>query len=169
MKLQTLLTDGDFVIEKYTPTLLRPFYIKMSHLSLPGRVRFAIDFYYGYSVYYLKKNGEYIGYCTITSGMNKRFWFATEKDIIVGPYYIDKNHRGNGYVTYLVENVIYKCHNNWENAYAYILHTNIPSIKAFSKLSGKKIFNVHNTFTRKLIQSDKGEYGIYKIVGEKIE
>ncbi|MBR0406934.1 MAG: GNAT family N-acetyltransferase [Clostridia bacterium] len=152
-----------FRVLKYEPTALNPFYVDMEPTTIMRRLRFLIDLKYGYSVYYLEKEGIMLGYCTITSGKNPRFWFADEKDIIIGPYYIDEKYRGYGYSTKLVDIVINKCETNWEKAYVYILNSNVPSIKVTEKVGGKLIFHVHNTFYRKLIKSNNGEYGVYEV------
>ena len=141
----------------------------MEPTTLMRRIRFLIDLKYGYFVYYLQLNQELIGYCTITSGKNPRFWFANDSDIIIGPYYIDVKYRGNGYSTKLVDLVINKCDIMWNNAYAYILNTNTPSIRVIERVGGKLLFHVHNTIYRKLIKKKNGEYGIYCISRQENE
>ena len=163
MILDVVYESNGFQIVKYTPSALKPFYIDMEPTTLMRRFRFLIDLKYGYSVYYLKKGEDFIGYCTITSGKNPRFWFATDDDIIVGPYYVDEKYRGNGYSTMLVDTVIHKCENHWKKAYVYILNTNIPSIKVTEKVGGRLLYHVHNTVYRKLVKRETGEYGIYEV------
>ncbi len=153
----------DLKVLKYQPTALKPFFIDMEPTTIMRRFRFLIDLRYGYSVYYLQKDDELIGYCTITDGKNPRFWFASENDIIIGPYYVDEKYRRNGYSTKLVDAVIHKCENDWSKAYVYILNSNIPSIRATEKVGGKLLFNVHNTIYRKLIKREDGEYGVYEV------
>lgn len=154
--------DGLKVL-KYEPTAFKPFYIDMEPTTIMRRIRFLIDYKYGYTVYYLQKDKRLIGYCTITSGKNPRFWFANEKDIIIGPYFVEEEYRGNGYSTILVDTVIYHCEKQWEKAYVYILNSNIPSIKVTEKVGGKFLFHVHNTFYRKLVKQENGEYGVYEV------
>ena len=139
----------------------------MEPTTVMRRLRFLIDLHYGYKVYYLKKDGKIVGYCTITSGKNPRFWFAEDNDIIVGPYFVDEEFRGQGFSTRMVDMVIHECGIDWKNAYLYILNTNKPSIRVVEKLGGNCIFYVHNTFYRKLIKKDTGEYGIYLIKGNE--
>ena len=151
-------------IVRYKPTAFKPFYIDMEPTTFLRRIRFLIDLHYGYSVYYLKKNEVFLGYCTITSGKNPRFWFANDTDIVIGPYYVDAKYRGNGYATKLVRVVINHCESDWKKSYVSIKNSNTPSIKVTEHLGGKLVFHVHNTKTKKLIKDENGEYGIYEIV-----
>ena len=83
--MKRILEINGFELFEYTPTRLKPFYIDMEPTTIMRRFRFLIDLHYGYKVYYLKKDGVFVGYCTVTSGKNPRFWFAENEDIIVGP------------------------------------------------------------------------------------
>lgn len=163
MTLKTVFLQDEIEIIRYTPSLSKPFYINMEPLSLFRRCRFAIDYLYGYHVYYLSVDNSIVGYCTITSGKNPRFWFANKNDIIIGPYYIDYKHRNKGLTTFLVDTVIHKCHPDWQRAYVYILNDNLPSIHVTKKVGGSLLFHVHNTFYRKLVKRDDGEYGVYEV------
>lgn len=160
--------EENIEILEYCPKFLKPFYINMEPLTLMRRFRFWIDYKYGYKVFYLKKENQFIGYCTITSGNNPRFWFADNNDIIIGPYFIEEKYRNQGYSRKLVDIVINKCGLNWRNAYIYILNDNYPSIAVAKRLGGELLFNVHNTIYRKLIKDDNGEYGVYRIRGLEI-
>lgn len=154
-------------IVRYKPTVLKPFYLNMEPMTVMRRIRFLIDLKYGYTVYYLKKGNNFVGCCAITSGKNPRYWFASENDIIIGPYFIEDKYRGKGYCTKLVDAVINRCEKRWKQAYVYILNSNAPSIRTTKKVGGKLLFHVHNTFFRKLIKSERGEYGVYKVSRSK--
>lgn len=161
--LESVYKNEEIEIMKYKPTFFRPFFVEMEPTTLLRRFRFLIDWVYGYSVYYLKTNDEFVGYCTITSGKNPRFWFSEKKDIIIGPYFIEEKHRGKRYATTLVNAVISQCEKNWNKAYLYIKNSNMSSIKVVEHLGGEFLFHVHNTKTRRLIKTNDGEYGIYMI------
>ena len=141
----------------------------MEPLTTLKRARFALDRIFGYRVYYIKslKKGDdpkkYIGYCTVTSGKNPRFFFANKKDIIIGPYFVDEACRGKGWATTLVKTVAGICEKDYTSAYVMIKNDNYSSIKVTEKLGGKLIFHVHNTKLKRLIKTEEGEYGIYKI------
>ena len=137
-------------------------------MSVFKRIRFLIEYFYGYSVYYLWNGFDYIGFCTVSSGKNKRYWFADKNDIIFGPYFIKKEYRGRGYSTLLIYQVLYCAGINYNNAYDYINANNIPSIRVTERLGGKKIFNVSiNILTRKMKKTSNGQYGIYRISKEE--
>lgn len=160
----TIITGTDTIkIEKYKPTIWKPFLVEMEQTTILRRIRFLIDWYYGYSVYYLKEGDTFYGYCTITSGKNPRFWFANSSDIIIGPYFIEDSQRGKGYATKLVDAIINQYETNWGKAYVVIKNKNIASIKVTKHLGGELVFHVHNTLTKKLIKKDNGEYGIFVI------
>lgn len=150
-------------VAKYKPTALKPFYLEMEPTTILRRIRFLIDLHYGYAVYYLLNGNEFLGYCTITSGKNPRFWFANEEDIVIGPYYVDEKYRGKGYATKLVDAVINHCENDWKKGYVSIKNSNAASIKVTQRLGGELLFHVHNTKTKKLVKKETGEYGIYEI------
>lgn len=159
--------DGTTIqIYKYKPTLLKPFYINMEPLSLLKRVRFLVDLWYGYSVYYLYINEKLVGYCTTTSGKNNRYWFASGDDIMVGPYYIDESFRGLGYAKKMVGLVINECEKSWKTAYLYIKNSNLASIGVAEYHGASLLFHVHNTRTRKLVKDENGEYGVYAIINK---
>ena len=148
---------------KYNPGVFKPFMINMEPLSLLARIRFLIDYCYGYEVFYIKKQDTYIGYCTLTSGKNPRYWFANGDDIIIGPYYVDEKYRGQGFCRSMVQASLYATASEWNNAYLYIKNTNMPSIKVALSIGAEWVFNVHNTVTRKLVKDDAGEYGVYRV------
>ncbi len=165
--LETVFLIDGFEVVKYKPTALKPFYIDMERTTILRRIRFIIDLYYGYSVYYLRHDGIFLGYCTITSGKNPRFWFAGDEDIIIGPYYVDDSQRGRKYAVKLVDTVIHHCETNWRKGYVSIKNSNTASIRVTEHLGGKLIFHVHNTKLKRLVRDESGEYGIYEITPER--
>ncbi len=122
-------------------------------------------YFTGYSVYYLSKNGTWIGYCLVQSGKDMRYKFATDKDIIVGPYYISKEYRGRKLSIELLNYVLKHSGLQYVNAFDYIAKDNIPSIKAsldggFKYMSDAKI----SKYTRMLRPCDdcEGDYMVLK-------
>ena len=55
--LECVYSNEEFQILKYKPSLMQLFYIDMEPMTLKRRIRFMVDYIYGYSVYYLKKCG----------------------------------------------------------------------------------------------------------------
>lgn len=163
--LKIVYNNDDFQILKYFPTIRKPFYVNMEPLTLAKRMRFAIDLFYGYRVYYLlmKESKAIVSYCTVTNGKNPRYWFANGSDVIIGPYYTDPLYRGKGYAGKLVEQIVTKIEINRKKAYAYIWKTKVASIRIMEHVGGQHIFNVHNTWLHRLKKSSDGEYAVYVI------
>ena len=155
-------SDQDYQIEKIEPTLFKPFPIPLEKYSFMRRIRFLIEYFYGYSLYYLKNEKEYIGFCVISKGVNKRYWFANEKDIIVGPYFIDENYRGKKLSELLIRETLKYLNGSFDKAYDYIKTDNYPSLHATEKVGFKKEFGVSiSSFTRRLKKSEDPEYYVY--------
>ena len=88
---------------------------------------------------------------------------STTKDIVIGPYFIDRKFRGNGYSKVLIDLSINHCAYQWESAYDWIRDDNVASKKAseacgflpVGKMSVTKLF-------RRIVVSDNGNYIIYR-------
>ena len=168
-KLKVVFSKNNLDLLLYKPSIVHPFYGHMEHLSLFRRIRFLIEYFYGYDVYYLRSGKELIGYCTVSSGKNKRYWFATINDIMIGPYFIKKNYRGQGLSFILLDMVLNDANLVFDYAYDYINESNAPSIKATQSVGGIKLFNVSiNIFTRQMKKTKNGQYGVYRIPGKRI-
>lgn len=163
MKLEKVYEKNSYEFYKYSPSLLNPFYVNLEKLTFKRRIRLIIAFFAGYCVYYLAQDGKYIGYCLVQSGKDKRYKFATDKDIIVGPYYISDEYRGKKLSIELLNYVLKYSDLKYENAYDYIGKDNIPSIKAseavgFEYMSDAKI----SKYLRRLSLCDiQGTYSVY--------
>ena len=169
--LECVYSNEEFQILKYKPSLTQLFYIDMEPMTLKRRIRFMVDYIYGYSVYYLKKCGggtEIIGYCTVTSGKNPRFWFAKSDDIIIGPYYVNPKERGKGYATKMVDAVINHSKLEWKTGYVVIRNNNPSSIYVTQNVGGRILFYVHNTKSKRLIKDPNGECGIYLLENKSV-
>ena len=161
VELNTVYEDAIFTIKEFKPSFHKLFYIEMESLTILKKIRFWIDLLYGYSVYYLYVDGQAIGYCTITSGKNPRYSFATANDVMIGPYFIMEGYRGRGYAKTLVQLVITKCKTDWERCFLYIKNENIPSIHVANSIGANLLFHAHNTRLRQLVKKEDGEFGIY--------
>jgi RimJ/RimL family protein N-acetyltransferase len=150
----------------YKPSITKPFYINMESLSLRRRIRLLMAYFAGYEVYYVAIGKEFIGYCLVQSGSDRRYTFATKEDIIVGPYFIREDYRGKKLSISLLKYVLYTAETNFKNAYDYIHKDNIPSIKAskavgFKYMSGAKISKLTRQIS--LCDSNTGEYLIFRL------
>lgn len=151
---------------EYKPSIIRPFYINMEPISLRRRVRLLMAYFVGFKVYYIAEGQEYIGYCLVQSGSDRRYTFATNEDIIVGPYFIREDCRGKKMSISLLKYVLDTAETNFKNAYDYIHKDNMPSIKAskavgFKYMSGAKISKLTRQIS--LCDSNTGEYLIFRL------
>ena len=158
-----------FRILEYVPTISKPFFFFLEPMNIGKRARFAIDWLFGYKVYYfsLKNIGggqdSIVAYCTVTSGENPRYFFAKKDDIIIGPYFTKPEHRGKGIAGTLVRTVAMELETNWNNAYAYIWNTKKASRKIMESMDGELVMYVHNNKMHRLVESVTGEYAVYRI------
>lgn len=156
--------DG-FTFYEYKPSITKPFFIDMEPLTFKRRIRMLFAYFSKYRVYYLRENDEYVGYCLVQNGRDRRYKFATGNDIMVGPYFIHENHRGRKLSIFLLDNILNHIDLKYENAYDYIHKDNIPSIKA-SEAVGFKYYSDANLskYLRSLhlCESGKGDYIILK-------
>lgn len=157
--------EDTFSIYEYRPTLFRPFYIKLEPLTFRRRIRFILAYFSGFKVYYLKEDDVIVGYCIVQSGKDRRYSFATQDDIIVGPYFIDEKYRGRKLSIFLLNFVLKKSGIKFKNAYDYIHKDNIPSIKAskavgFTYYSDAKVSRYLRSIT--LYPQNKGDFVILR-------
>lgn len=162
MRIEKVFEKNLYEYYKYSPTLLKPFYVNLEKLTFKRRIRLIFAFFAGYSVYYLVKSGKYIGYCLVQSGKDRRYKFATEKDIIVGPYYINEEYRGKKLSIELLNYILKHSGLEFECAYDYISKDNLPSIKASEAVGFKYMSDAIITkFTRNIkLCENKGQYEI---------
>ncbi|TWH79373.1 hypothetical protein [Sedimentibacter saalensis] len=154
-----------FSFHEYNPTIFRPFYVNLEPISMRKRLRFLLAYFAGYKVYYMAKDDEYIGYCVVENGRDIRYKFATNKDILVGPYFVKEDYRGRKLSVMLLEVILHNIGLRYNYAWDYIKKTNIPSIKASSKV-GLSYFSdaTISSITRQLVllQDNKGDYCIMR-------
>lgn len=86
----------------------------------------------GYGAYYMCQNGNVVGCAVITRG-GGRMKCSGADDIVIGPYWIEPEYRGLGYGKKLVHAVLHESGLGYENAYAFVQKTNIPSIKTLER------------------------------------
>ena len=155
--------NDEFEVWKFTPDMIHafPFYMEKVHLS--RRIRCFMEYFVGYEVYYIKKNGEWAGYCVVSDGSNKRYDFSTDKDIIYGRYFIDKSFRGDGLGYRMLKEVLDNTGLKYEKAFAYLKMSNIASLKTIEKLGAvrKYRFDIKGK-TRRLYPAENGEFVLYE-------
>lgn len=164
-KLRLLHSEGELAFYEYKPTLLRPLYFNFQKMWLSRRLRYLSEWLgkKHYLVYYLAIKGELVGHCIVAPG-GRRLKSSTANDIVVGPYYIEPSHRGKKYSKDLLKLTLRYCSFKYDNAYDYIIKSNVPSIKVsefcgFSKCGELNIIGR----LRKIVEvPENGKYLMYK-------
>ncbi|MBR6095569.1 MAG: hypothetical protein IKP82_01305 [Oscillospiraceae bacterium] len=140
----SLVTKSDrYTLYRYQPTLLHPLLMDMEPMTLKRRLRYFRNFLRPgkYLVYYLALDDELIGMCAVTpGGPGLKLKCGEREDIILGPSFILKKHRGNRH-----SNVMFKLvlahHPDYRYAFDLIADNNLPSRRT-SLASG---FHVYQT------------------------
>lgn len=163
--MKKVFEEAEVTYFEYKPSIFKPFYVNLERLSLRRRIRFLLGYFSGYSVYYMVKDDDYIGYCVIQNGRDRRYKFATEEDIIVGPYFIREEYRGRKLSIALLKYILNDTGIQFRYAYDYIRRDNEPSIKASEAVGFKYMSDADvSKFLRTINLCDlgKGKYLIYK-------
>lgn len=162
-KLRLIYKEGNKAFYEYDPTPFALLYCDFEKMSFPRRIRLLMELFSkgGYKVYYLAVDGVLVGHCVAAYG-NRRLKRSSEEDIVLGPYFIDPEHRGHGYAKDLVKMVLEKCTMKYRYAYDYINKNNVPSIKT-SVFCGFKLCGELDIegFLHNLVERPGGEYNIY--------
>lgn len=153
----------DFEIYEFIPSIVKAFPFKLEKISIPYRLRCAQEYFVGYKVFYVRKNGLWGGYCIVSNGRNSRYKFCTEKDITFGRYYIVPELRGQGLALRMIHWVLNSAGLKYQEAYAYVHAGNKASHATLEKLGATPIghFNKVGKF-RRIIMNDNGMYTLYK-------
>ncbi|MFC7319289.1 GNAT family N-acetyltransferase [Halobacillus campisalis] len=165
MKLLTEKEGLSFYL--YKPTILKPFFKQLEPITLKRRIRLLLAYFTGYTVYYIGENNNLIGYCLVQNGKDNRYKFASEKDVIVGPYFIHEEYRGRKLSKILLEFILKQPELTFRYAYDYIHKDNIPSIKATEAVGFHYLSHAHiSKFLRtiKLCEKGEGDYVVYKYI-----
>ncbi len=162
-KLTLILKKDDYEVYVFKPKIFE-LYLKFEKVSFLRKIRFLLSLFYGYKIYYLLKDTIIIGYCFVFDGTNPRYKFADKNDIIVGPYYIKENYRGNNLSSFLLDIVLKKSGLKYENAYDYIHVNNIASKKTSEKVGfiPYKSIAISKYLRRILfVENEKCDYIVY--------
>ena len=159
----------NFDVWKFTPDLIHAFPFYMEHVSASWRIRCVMEYFVGYSVYYIKIDDEWAGYCVISKGRNPRYSFSTDRDIIFGRYFIDKKFRGHGLAVQMLDEILNHCGLSYEKAYAYLRCSNTASVKSIERLGGRRVkqFDIKG-LTRRLYDAENGEFVLYEYTTESL-
>ena len=172
-KLKLLYQEDDRAFYEYRPTLSKCLYIDFQKMRLSRRMRLMLEWLNPrhYLVYYLAINEELVGYCIVAPG-GRRLKCSTDKDIVIGPYYIVSTQRGKGYSKEIIALTLKYCNYTYETAYDYISKTNTPSIRATESCGFTSCgeLNIIGRF-HKLIEVPTGDgtHLIYKLTKEDMK
>ena len=156
--------NEEFEVWKFTPDLIHAFPFYMERVNRSWRMRCVIEYFVGYSVYYIKIDGEWAGYCVVSSGRNPRYKFSTADDIIYGRYFVAEKFRGNGLGYRMLKEILDNTGLQYKKAYAYLRVKNTPSLKTIEKLGSVRLFrfNIEGFARNKFSQSENGEFVLYE-------
>lgn len=162
---------GDYSLYVYKPTVSRLFWSNMEPLTIRKKIRFTLEYFSGYRVYYLMKDFQSIGYCVVSSGGSFRYKsFSSSRDVIVGPYYISPEWRGKHLSELLLESVLVMTGNSFVYAYDYIDKTNSISQSASKHVGFSYISDIRVTALLRILKTtDSGGYLLYRYNGNSVK
>lgn len=142
MKEKTIWQDEKYFIIRREPSLTNLLPTKLRRGGLHEKLRWMVQYIYGYHVYILaeKKSGEKetgaaeIGYCFAGDGASFRYTFARRGDVLIGPYFILPEKRGQGLAAMLVTVCLKAELSENGKAWEFIQHNNIASIRTAEKV-----------------------------------
>ena len=155
----------EFEIWKFTPDLLHAFPFYMEKVRLPWRIRCVMEYFVGYRVYYIKKDGQWAGYCVVSDGRNPRYSFSTGQDIIYGRYFIAEAFRGNGLAARMLREILENCETGYRRAFAYLKVNNLASVATMHNIGAleRKRFDIRGP-VRKLYDNESGSFVLFEYI-----
>lgn len=147
---------------EYAPTVFKPLDPAFEPMRTVRWLRFFLEYISPgkYRVFYLEKFGVLVGYCVVTPG-GRRLKCSTEKDLVLGPYYIKASERGKGYSKELIRLVLE--HSIFEAVYDWIEKDNYASRKASEACGFVPVAELDVTrFLRKLVITEHGKDIVYR-------
>lgn len=156
--------EGIYQLFEYLPSALHPLAIPFEKLTKIRRLRFLYEYIHKrhYKVYYLAIYQEFVGYCVVSPG-GRRLWVSKKNDIVLGPYFVLPQYRGNGYAKILVSMTLMHCSYDYKVAYDWIHYSNYASIKTSEacgfQFEGSRLNIVG--LTRRILPKENGEYSIF--------
>lgn len=161
----TLVVDREYKIYAYKPSLFRMFYRNYEKQTPQRFIRFLFELHKGYTVYYLEKDENIVAYSVVSKG-GGRYHFAENSDIVVGPYFVLEEYRGNHYSEILVSEILNHIETDYRYAFDWVKKTNEPSLKCSDRV-GFRIVNTADIIPplRKIVvrNNDSGEYYILRM------
>ena len=162
--MKLISTESNFRLYEFKPTLFSLIAFPMEKLTIIRRCRFLYEYFCGgYKVYYLQVDDNFVGYCCVTPG-GRRLKCCTNNDIVIGPYFILPQFRGNGYAKILINKTFENCTYHFNNIFCWIHESNIPSIKTVEACGmttiGLRLKVIGKL--RRLSLNESGDYIVFK-------
>lgn len=153
--------EGIYKLFLFKPNIFRlfPKSGNMHKMDLKQKIRFGLLLIHGYRVYVLGDSQNHVVGCTVfASGKTYRYPFASENDLICGPYFIMPEYRRRGLATKLLSCVIDKYETEYDSIYAHIWHTNRASVLCMEKIGFQEIGMLYTTpILQKCVFSNNGK------------
>lgn len=165
-KLTFISKEGKYSFYLFKPTYTNLFYnnIYPYKKSITQYIRFFLELNNEYKVYYMFEGCTLLGFCVVHL-CGGRYRFISSNSVMIGPYVVLKEYRGNGLGKIMLSTIVNKVL-NYQCLYAYIHNDNIPSINTcefigMNAISGLKIN--HYTHRISLADIDNSEFKLYKM------
>lgn len=127
------------------------------------RLRFFYRYIVGYKMFLLKINGTTVSYCMFQRGKIRRYPFVGKKDLLMGPYFVTEEYRGQGLSTKLIRAALktYLLNESFENVFAWILEDNDASKRAVTNIGFLHKCWLDMTGTVKRTTNKPTKYGLW--------
>ena len=91
----------------------------------------------------------------------RRLKCSSAEDIVLGPYYVKKEHRGKGYSKQMVQMVL--AHNDFRYAFDWVEKDNIASCRTSEACGFEKVGELNvSRWLRRLTMVEQGDDHIYR-------
>lgn len=88
----------------------------------------------GYYLYYYAVKDSVICYCFLKKNYFHKYTFMLKGDLIINPYYVVPEYRGNGIAKQLINQVLLHRPNPSARIWAVVEKKNVPSVKVLQKV-----------------------------------
>ena len=102
--------------------------------SLVERIKLHLRALRGYCFYFLEIEDKMVAYCFLKRNYLKKYSFMDKNDLIVNPYYVSEEYRGNHFGEIILRASLDNLPANTKNVWAIVLDDNIPSIKTLERI-----------------------------------
>lgn len=156
---ERLLSTGVF-----SPNIIiRAFSASLTHLlpkrfgdrfSVLDRIKLMLRAFRGYYFYSAERDRELIAYCFLKRNYLRKYAFLQRNDVLINPYYVTPEFRGNGYGGKLLKTAYEDCGTDWTAIWAVVKADNLPSVATLQKMGFQQEgYSAKSGWTHRLVQS----------------